>query len=86
MREYHEYQNKPYLFHRKDSVILTYFDDCVILSHKQETTTSLIESLNNSPEKYVLKNEGYISNIIGVYIKKIHMEHSNFYNRTWLRK
>ena len=26
---------------------------CVILSHKQETITSLIESLNNGPEHYV---------------------------------
>ena len=26
---------------------------CVIVSHKQETITSLIESLNNGPEHYV---------------------------------
>ena len=56
--------------YRKDSVILTYIDDCVIVSHKQETITSLIESLNNGPENYVLTDEGDISNYLGVKIKK----------------
>ena len=57
-------------FCRKDSVVWTYVDDCVILSHKQDTITSLIESLNNSPEIYALTNEGDISNYIGVNINK----------------
>ena len=30
---------------------------CVRLSHKQETITSLIESLNNGPEHYVSTDE-----------------------------
>ena len=47
----HQYQVYPCVFHRKYSVILTYVDDCLIVSHKQETTTSLIESLNNDTLK-----------------------------------
>ena len=38
------------VFYRKYSVISTYVDDCVIVLHKQETTKSLIESLNNGPK------------------------------------
>ena len=36
-RGYHQPQVDSCLFYRKDSVILTYVDDCVIVSQKQET-------------------------------------------------
>ena len=35
----HQYQVDPCVFYRKDSVILTYVDDYVIFSHKQDTIT-----------------------------------------------
>ena len=34
------------------------FDDWVIVSHKQETTTSLIDSLKNGPDDYVSTDGG----------------------------
>ena len=37
---------------------------------KQETTTALIESLNNGPENYLLIDEGDISNYLIFDIKK----------------
>ena len=48
-RVYHQYQVEPCVFYRKDSVILTCFYCCVIVSQKQDTITSLIESLNDGP-------------------------------------
>ena len=30
-RGYHQYKLNPYVFYRKDSVILTYVDDCIIV-------------------------------------------------------
>ena len=51
---YHQHQSDPYVFYIKNSVILTFVDYCLIVSHKQDTITSLIESLNNFPENYVL--------------------------------
>ena len=54
----------------KFSVILTCVDYCSIVSNKQETITSLIESINNSPENYVLIYKGDISNYPGVNMKK----------------
>ena len=36
-RGYHQSQVYPCVFYRKDSVILTYVDYCVIVSHKEET-------------------------------------------------
>ena len=70
MRGCHQSQVDPCVFYRKDSFILTYVDDCVIVSHKQETITFLIGSLNNGTENYVLTYEGCISNYLGDNIKK----------------
>ena len=69
-RGYHKYQVDPCVFYRKYSIILTSVDDCVIVSHKQEKITPLIESQNNGPKNYVLTYEGDISNYLGVNINK----------------
>ena len=71
------------MFYRKDSVIFTGADGCVIVSHKQDTIISLIESLKNRPENYMLVDEEDISNCLGVNIKKNQMVHSNYHNHTW---
>ena len=42
----------------------------LIVSYKQDTITSLIESLNNGPGNYVLIDGGDLSNYIGVNFKK----------------
>ena len=68
-RGYHQSQVDPCLFYRKDSFILTYIDDCVIVSHKQETIISLLEWLNNCPEQYVLTEKRDISNYLIVDMK-----------------
>ena len=82
----HQSQVDPCVFYWKDPYILTNIDDCVIFSHKQETIPSIIESLNNGPENYVLKDEGDLSNYLGVNIKKIQMGHSNYRSHKWWRK
>ena len=51
------------IFYKNESVIFTYADGCVIVSHKQDTITSLIEW-------YVLTDEGDISNYLKDNIKK----------------
>ena len=50
--------------------IFSTYVDAFFLSHKQETIISLIESLNNGPENYVLTDEGNMSIYLGVNIKK----------------
>ena len=69
-RAYHQFQVDLCVFYIKDSVILTYVDDCVMISHKQETIALLIESPKNGPENYVLTDERDISNYLGVNIKE----------------
>ena len=69
-RGYHKSQVDPCVFHRKYSVILTYVDGFLIVSRKQETITSLIESLKNGSRNYVLIYERDVSNYLGVNNKK----------------
>ena len=52
-RGYHQYQVDPSVFYIKDSVILTYVDNWVMVSNKQYALSSLIESLKNISENYV---------------------------------
>ena len=69
-RAYYQYHVDPRGFYKRDSFILTNLKYCLIVSHKQDTITSLIESLNNAPSYSALTDERYISNYIGVNIKK----------------
>ena len=66
---YHQSQLYPRVFYKKDSVIITQLDGCVVVSHKQDTIASVIDSLKNGPDGFVLTDEGYISNDIGVDLK-----------------
>ena len=68
-RGYHQSQFTVCVL-KKDSVIITYVDDCVIVSHKKLTIKSFIESINIGPEDYVLTDEGDISIFIWVNIDK----------------
>ena len=68
---------------QRKSFILNYVYDGLIVSHKQETVTSLIEALNNGPEKYMFTDKVDTSNYIGVNTKKNNMGHSNHCNLTW---
>ena len=51
-------------------ILLNYVGNGIIIPHKQEKITSLIESINNGPENYVLADEGDISNYIGFNTKE----------------
>ena len=66
-------QSQVYIcvFSEKLTYFNLYVDDYVIVSHKQEAITSLIESLNNVTVKYFLIDKRDISNYLGVNIKKI---------------
>ena len=58
------------MYFTENPVILTYFDDCEIVPNKKEKLLSLIKSLNNDPEYYVLTYKVYLSTYIGVNIKE----------------
>lgn len=66
----------PCLFVRKDVILLMYVDDCIILSKSQDAVNAVVDSLKSGADiddpnkllrnKYVLTNEGGITNYLGV--------------------
>ena len=71
---------------QKNSVILTCVDDCIIVSQKHETITSLTKSLNNDPEIMRWKMKEIYQIILELTSRKNEMEHSNYCNRICWRK
>ena len=43
-----------------------YVDNCVIVSKDYQTIEDLVMSLKNGPDKFLLTDEGYIENYLGV--------------------
>ena len=66
------------MYVQKRLIYLTHVGDSVIVSHKQETITSFIETHNNSLDNYVLIEEGDISKKIELIPRKIQMGNSNY--------
>ena len=51
---------------RKGMIILTYVDDCILISNKKETLDQFIRSLANCIEKFEFTDEGAIDKYLGV--------------------
>ena len=68
-RGYHQSQVENCTFYRNYLVFSTCVDNCVIVFHEQETTTSLVNSFKNGTEEYMFTDEGDISIFLGVNIK-----------------
>ena len=70
----------PCVFYRHDAILLTYVDDCIVLSKKSETVDEIVESLKSGfdvdnpgkkfKHKYTLTNDGGIKNYLGVEVVK----------------
>ena len=61
----------PCVFLRHDMIVLTYVDDCILLSPKKETIDAFILSLKNGPENFVFTDEGSMEKYLGVDIQKL---------------
>ena len=46
-------------------------DDCIIVSKNYQFIDDLLESLKNGPENFILTDEVYIENYIGVQTKPL---------------
>ena len=52
-------------------IILTYVDDCILVSDKKETLQQFIHSLANGIEKFEFTDEGPMDKYLGVEIEKL---------------
>jgi hypothetical protein len=70
----------PCVFLRSDAIIITYVDDCIILSKEENTVNKIVKSLQDGRDpdnpnqvftsKYVLTNDGEVKNYLGVEVVK----------------
>ena len=66
----------PCLYLKKGLAVLTYVDDCILVSTSKKAIDDLVESLKNGEEKFILTDEGDIDKFLGIEIK--HFEDGSF--------
>jgi hypothetical protein len=79
-RDFKQSAVDPCVFYRHDAILLTYVDDCIVLSKKAETVDEIVDSLKTGTDardpgrkfkyKYTLTNDGSIKNYLGVEVVK----------------
>ena len=60
----------PCVFYKKDMIVLLYVDDMIVVSKREKDINSLITSLREEDERFILTSEGDIKNYLGVEIVK----------------
>jgi hypothetical protein len=52
-------------------IIITYIDDCIIVSHSMKDINTFVKSMKDGPEGYVLTDEGDLNKFLGIEIQEI---------------
>jgi hypothetical protein len=52
-------------------IIITYVDDCIIVSDSMKDINTFVKSMKDGPEGYVLTDEGDTNKFLGIEIKEI---------------
>jgi hypothetical protein len=61
----------PCLYLKENMVLLTYVDDCIIISPSKDSINRLIASMQSGPENFDLTDEGDVNKFLGVEITRI---------------
>lgn len=56
----------PCIFIRHDMIIISYVDDCCLISFSKETIDEFLKDLGDGPENFVFTDDGDIKNYLGV--------------------
>ena len=59
------------VFYRKDCIVLTYVDDCIILGKDMAIVDVVISSLKEGHEEFQLVDQGSIDKYLGLLIRDI---------------
>eukprot|EP00957_Ditylum_brightwellii_P197618 15055429-Ditylum_brightwellii.AAC.2 len=59
----------PCLYLREGLAVLTYVDDCILVSKSQKAIDEPVESLKNGKEQFLLTDEGDIDKFLGIELK-----------------
>jgi hypothetical protein len=70
-RGFHPLAINPCLYLKKGMIIITYVDDCIIISNSMKDINTFATSMKAGPEEYVVTDEGDINKFLGIEIKEI---------------
>jgi hypothetical protein len=70
-RDFIQGQVDKCVFFRKDGIVLTYVDDCIILGKDKAIVDSVISSLKEGHDEFELVNQGSIDKYLGLLIRDI---------------
>ena len=56
----------PYLYYKKNVVMLVYIDDCLVLSPDPKFIDKTISDLRNSSENFEIDDQGNVSDVLGI--------------------
>ena len=70
-RDFIQSQVDKCVFYRKDFIILTYVDDCIILGKDMAIVDAVISSLKEGHEEFQLVDQGSIDKYLGLLIRNI---------------
>jgi hypothetical protein len=56
---------------KREMIIITYVDDCIIVSNSMKDFNTFVKSMKDSPKDYVLTDEGNINKFLGIEIIEI---------------
>lgn len=59
----------PCLYLKEGLAVLTYVDDCILVSTSEKAINDLVEDLKNGDEKFLLTDEGDIDKFLGIEIQ-----------------
>jgi hypothetical protein len=68
---FHPSAINPCLYFEKGMIIITYVDDCIIVSNSMKDINTFVTSMKDGPKEYVLSDKGDINKFLGIEIKEI---------------
>ena len=70
-RNFVESLSDPCVFIGEKMIVLTYVDDCILISKEKFTLDNFIKSLKHGKENFVFTDEGSMSSYLGVEISRL---------------
>ena len=76
----------PCLYMKKGMIVMTYVDDCIIVSNSMKEIDVFVDSLIKGPEKFVLTDKGDIDKFLRIDINHINKTSLEYHNSFSLRE
>ncbi len=70
-RGFHPSAINPFIYFKKEIIIITYIDDCINISNSMKNINTFVKSMKDGPKGFVFTDEGDINKFLGIELKEI---------------